>query len=103
MWKSEPYDLVLMDLQMPRMSGFEAARMIRSIELDNGSRTPTPIIAVTASTLSDVHARGAGIDEYLSKPIDTGRLAAAISRHVAGFAGAVASAVPRGDHGSRND
>jgi signal transduction histidine kinase/CheY-like chemotaxis protein len=68
----EPYDLILMDLHMPGLDGFAAARRIRALE--NGMRTP--IVALTASALAEDRdaALAAGMDEFLMKPLDRGRL-----------------------------
>ena len=70
MWEKGNYDLVLMDVQMPRLNGFEAARAIREKERRLGGHTP--IVAITAHTLQEVEEKclAAGIDSYISKPID---------------------------------
>ena len=63
------YDLILMDVQMPRMDGLEATRAIRAL---GGSATATPIIAMTANAMArDMDAcTQAGMNDYVSKPID---------------------------------
>lgn len=67
------YDLILMDIQMPDVDGFEATRTIRSFE--NGKKH-TPIIALTANAISGDKERcvAAGMDDYISKPIETDKL-----------------------------
>ncbi len=70
MFKENRYDVVLMDIQMPVMDGFEATRQIRAYEKAN-SLPPTPVIAVTANALSEDRGRciEAGCTFYLAKPI----------------------------------
>jgi CheY-like chemotaxis protein len=71
------YDLVLMDCAMPVMDGFEATRRIRG-SIHSG----IPIIAVTASAMAGDRDRclGEGMDDYLAKPVDLGRLANVLAR-----------------------
>lgn len=63
------YDAVLMDVQMPRMDGYEATRTIRSMDRPDGPRVP--IVAMSANAFSDDVAASlaSGMDEHLSKPI----------------------------------
>lgn len=75
----EPFDIVLMDCQMPVMDGFEATRQIRALEMD-GRRTP--ILALTANALSSDGQRclEVGMDDYLTKPIPLEALSMALAR-----------------------
>jgi two-component system sensor histidine kinase/response regulator len=76
----ERFDLMLMDVQMPEIDGFEATAMIRKKE--EGTRAHIPIIAMTAHALKGDRERclGAGMDDYVSKPIQPGALFDAIER-----------------------
>jgi CheY-like chemotaxis protein len=70
MWEGGNFDLVLMDVQMPRMNGFEATRAIRDKEVVRGGHTL--IVAITAFALQndELKCLAAGMDAYISKPID---------------------------------
>ena len=83
-----PYDLLLMDIQMPQLDGIETTRRIRSVEAGQPGRR-TPILALTANTLvEDRYACfEAGMDGFLIKPLDREKLAEALaglaaSRHI---------------------
>jgi hypothetical protein len=79
------YDLVLMDCRMPVMDGFDAARAVR--RGGDGVRNPEiPIIAMTADAMEGQREQvvAAGMDDYLSKPIDAARLQAAVLRWIDG-------------------
>jgi signal transduction histidine kinase/DNA-binding response OmpR family regulator len=77
---SQRFDLVLMDVQMPQMDGCEATRAIRARELVDGTRIP--IIATTAHAMEGDREQCllAGMDGYLTKPLRTHELFAAIDR-----------------------
>jgi signal transduction histidine kinase/CheY-like chemotaxis protein len=79
LWRKGTYDLVLADLQMPSMDGFELARRIRESErLDRRGRTP--ILAVTASALEDQEhkSRSVGMDGLITKPVGIEQLKATL-------------------------
>jgi signal transduction histidine kinase/CheY-like chemotaxis protein len=73
-WEREAVDAILMDIQMPVMSGLEAIRGIRAREESTAQHVR--IIAMTAHAMKDDRARcfAAGVDEYITKPLDRGRL-----------------------------
>jgi PAS domain S-box-containing protein len=84
-----PYDLILMDIQMPQLDGIETTKRIRAHEAGQAGRL-TPILALTANTLvEDRYACfEAGMDGFLVKPLDRDKLADALaglaaSRHIA--------------------
>ncbi len=72
LFKTQKFDLILMDLMMPVMDGFEATREIRKIETSDESRPYTPIIAFTANTLNNDHDKcvKGGMDDILEKPFN---------------------------------
>jgi signal transduction histidine kinase/ActR/RegA family two-component response regulator len=78
-WLAEPYDLVLMDIQMPEMDGIAATRAIRAAETELG-RPRTPIIAVSANAMTHQVKEylAAGMDGHVAKPIELSKLHAAI-------------------------
>lgn len=79
--RNSHYDLVLMDCQMPDMDGFEATRLFRGFEKDQGLPR-VPIVAVTASVLNDERAAclACGMDDVLAKPFKRKELAATLER-----------------------
>ncbi|MBS0360501.1 MAG: response regulator [Proteobacteria bacterium] len=84
-WETGQWDVILMDIQMPRMDGLSAARAIRAREAELG-HPPTPIIAVTANAMThqiDAY-RAAGMCAVVSKPINVEALFSALLGAVAG-------------------
>ncbi|SFU59849.1 PAS domain S-box-containing protein [Methylobacterium sp. 174MFSha1.1] len=78
--RAKPYDLVLMDVQMPGMDGITATRTIRSLPGPTGT---VPIVAMTANVLpAQLETfRASGMDGHVGKPFKRAELAAAIARH----------------------
>jgi signal transduction histidine kinase/DNA-binding NarL/FixJ family response regulator len=74
-WRAEPWDIVLMDIQMPVMDGLAATWLIRADER-RGGRPRTPIIALTANAMAHQRASylAAGVDEMVAKPISIAAL-----------------------------
>ncbi len=73
-WRDFEFDAILMDVQMPQMDGIQATRIIRQQEAETGRHTP--IIAITAAAMQGDQERclEAGMDDYLSKPVDVKQL-----------------------------
>jgi len=79
--KHSPYDLILMDCQMPEMDGFEATRIIRdraSAVLDHD----VPVIAMTAAAFPEDRARAlaSGMSDFMTKPVDRAVLAGMLDK-----------------------
>jgi CheY-like chemotaxis protein len=70
MWEKGEYDLVLMDVRMPRLNGFEATRAIREKERESGVHTPIIAMTVIDSIENEEWCLAAGMDAFISKPID---------------------------------
>ena len=89
--KSEPResDVILMDIMMPVMNGYEATKMIRSLVREDAKAIP--IIAMTANTFTEdrIRAKEAGMDEHIAKPVDVKLLVKVISRLVGNNLGGI--------------
>ncbi len=83
LFQSHPFDLVLMDMQMPNMDGLEATRVIRDWE---GARQQAriPIIAMTANAMEADRelCRAAGMDDFIAKPFSANEMLAVVARHI---------------------
>ncbi|OOZ42480.1 hypothetical protein BOW52_02985 [Solemya elarraichensis gill symbiont] len=78
MIKHKKFDLVFMDIQMPKMDGLEATRQIRKLKTQADEKYPSniPIIAMTAHALVDDHEKSlrAGMNDHITKPLDPGKI-----------------------------
>jgi PAS domain S-box-containing protein len=92
-WASEPWDMILMDVQMPEVDGPTATGMIRARERAAGLAR-TPIVALTANAMAHQVAEyvEAGMDDFVAKPIEAARLFAAIETALIARRKAVAEA-----------
>ena len=68
--RSDEFDIILMDIMMPVMNGYEASKMIHSMDREDAKTIP--IIAMTANAFTEdkIRAKEAGMDEHISKPVD---------------------------------
>ena len=73
---NQNFGLVLMDIMLPEMNGYEITKAIREIEHERGEENPVPIIAITANTLDNDRERcfSVGMNEYLPKPFTSEQL-----------------------------
>ncbi len=92
------FDLVLMDVQMPEMDGFEATRAIRELEAKS-QKKKIPIIAMTAHAMKDDRERciQAGMDDYISKPMKPDSLAELLKNYLQGSSGSEGNTSERED------
>ncbi len=90
------YDLILMDVQMPEMDGFEATRSIRSWEREHGVGR-APIIAMTAHAIAGYREQclEQGMDDYLSKPLKKDLLLQTVRRYLGDAEGTAKDTVPK--------
>jgi CheY-like chemotaxis protein len=81
MLEQQRFDLILMDVQMPEMGGFETTALIREKEKLTGRHIP--IIAMTAHAMAGDRERciGAGMDDYISKPITAAAMLALVTEY----------------------
>lgn len=82
--KGEKYDVILMDIMMPVMNGYEATREIRRMEQESAQEIHTPVIAMTANAFAEdaARCREAGMDAHVAKPLDINRIISVIDRYV---------------------
>jgi CheY-like chemotaxis protein len=80
--REDTYDLILMDIQMPVMDGYEATRKIRGLQ--NERKASIPIVAMTANAFEEDRKRAleAGMDDHLTKPIQVPKMMQAIQKYI---------------------
>ena len=96
--QSSSFDLVLMDVQMPEMDGFEATQAIRKLE-EQDHKSRTPILAMTAHAMKEDRDKclQAGMDDYISKPLSPENLAGLLQAYLS------EPAPPEGDASAHQD
>ena len=80
-FEAQPFDVVLMDMQMPRMDGLSATRAIRALEAARPEAPRTPILMLSANAMAEHRdaARDAGADLHLAKPVTARDLLTALA------------------------
>ena len=81
--EKESFDIILMDINMPKMDGMECSKQIR--QLNDPQKAQTPIIAISgnANNYTEEDFKSAGINEYIPKPIDFDVLVETVNRYTA--------------------
>ncbi|MBF0455310.1 MAG: PAS domain S-box protein [Magnetococcales bacterium] len=99
MLAAQPFDAVLMDIHMPQMDGYETTRVIR----ETAGLDALPVIALTANALKEEESkcRAAGMNDYVSKPIDVAHLYTTLARWIEGPP--VVSSLPLGEESQEED
>jgi CheY-like chemotaxis protein/HPt (histidine-containing phosphotransfer) domain-containing protein len=101
-----PYDLVLMDVQMPEMDGLEATRRFRALEAGTGRRLPIIAMTAHASTTDRDRCLSAGMDDFVTKPVQRETLgktiAAVLARSSASMPDATGGMAPAAQHAPPN-
>lgn len=82
LWQSSDYDILITDLHMPEMDGYELAAAVRALESATPGAPRKPVIAITANALKGEadHCRAIGMDDYLSKPVQLPHLKATLEK-----------------------
>jgi CheY-like chemotaxis protein len=83
-FKNNSYDLILMDIMLPEMNGYEITTEIRKFEKLNNVKNPVVIIALTANTYENDKEKclNVGMNEYLSKPFSALQLISTIQKYI---------------------
>ncbi|MCP5205852.1 MAG: response regulator [Hahellaceae bacterium] len=91
------YDIILMDLQMPEMNGYDATKAIRDIEKHRSESTRTPIVAMSAHTMQEYQQKcvAADFDDFISKPFKRETLLLCVRKWLGSEASGTAKSTPR--------
>ncbi|MGB3589564.1 MAG: response regulator [Tunicatimonas sp.] len=81
MLKQKNYDIILMDINMPKMNGMECSKQIRNMDDDKKSQVPIIAISGNASNYTEEDFEKAGMDEYIPKPINFDHLVEVVKKH----------------------
>ncbi len=81
--KDEQYDVILMDINMPKMNGMECSRAIRGMKDPQKSKTPIIAISGNAMNYTEEDFKNAGINEFVQKPIDFDQLVETVQKYTA--------------------
>jgi len=84
LFKNNEFSLVLMDIMLPEMDGYQITQAIREMEKQNNIENPVPIIALTANTYDNDKEKcfNAGMNDYLSKPFTSKQLIDMIAKYL---------------------
>ena len=84
LFKSNSIGLVLMDIMLPEMNGYDITRVIRNFEKENNIEKPVPIIALTANTYDNDKEKCflAGMNDYISKPFTAKQLTDIVEQYM---------------------
>ena len=84
LFKNNQFSLVLMDIMLPEMDGYQITQVIREMEKQNKVENPVPIIALTANTYDNDREKcfNAGMNDYLSKPFTSKQLIDMIAKYL---------------------
>ncbi len=84
LYKNNQFSLVLMDIMLPEMDGYQITQAIREMEKQNNVENPVPIIALTANTYDNDKEKcfNAGMNDYLSKPFTSKQLIDMIAKYL---------------------
>ena len=80
--KPGDYDLILMDIQMPVMNGYEATRMIRAMDRDDAKRIPIIALSANAREEDKKESLKSGMNSHVAKPFDIAHLINTINEHI---------------------